>query len=164
MNPEEICLCAAKDRICSIAAGKDEIFVAASDGKGIVTARGKASDFLSIISDPDIAKTGYSLKEIWKKLHSEGLEMNGKLMDIELMDYIINPEKSHQADVLSMTVLGVSLEEKKEDVSELSLFDNPDDAPDKSREAAIYLALGKEVGKTVRRRLWKVFTTRWKNL
>ena len=76
--------------------------------------------------------------------------MNGKLMDIELMDYIINPEKSHQADVLSMTVLGVSLEEKKEDVSELSLFDNPDDAPDKSREAAIYLALGKEVGKTVR--------------
>ena len=150
LNPEEICLCAAKDGICSIAAGKDEIFVAASDGKGIVTARGKASDFLSIISDPDIAKTGYSLKEIWKKLHSEGLEMNGKLMDIELMDYIINPEKSHQADVLAMTILGVSLEEKKEDVSELSLFDNPDDAPDKSREAAVYLALGKEVGKTVK--------------
>ncbi|MGN0190060.1 MAG: DNA polymerase, partial [Candidatus Cryptobacteroides sp.] len=153
ISPAGLCSCASGSGICSIVSGTGVYFLAAENGTGIVTATGSASDFASVLSDSSIAKVGYSLKEIWKQLNSEGFGMEGKLLDIELMDYIINPEKSHQADVLAMTVLGVSMEEKKEVATEMSLFDSPAETTDKSREAAVYLALGKEVYRTVKEKL-----------
>lgn len=53
--------------------------------------------------------------------------MNGTLHDVELMDYLINPEKSHKIDVLSRTILGVGIEDDTVgtgEKTELSLFDD----------------------------------------
>ncbi len=134
----------------SAAAGQG-IIVAA--GQGIIVAEGKPQEFGELLEDESVVKTGYALKDCWKWLRGLGIDMRGALYDIELMDYLINPEKTHRIDTLSRTVLGVSLEGDaagggKE--KELSLFDSdPEDSGDsgfdRSREAAISLALGRKV-------------------
>ena len=136
----------------------DGLIVAAASGKGdaectgeILVASGAPADFGELLEDGRVVKTGYGLKECWKWLRSRGIDMNGRLHDIELMDYLINPEKTHKIDVLSRTVLGVSLEGDasagQEKEKELSLFDEaaPSSENDRSREAAISLALGLRV-------------------
>ena len=120
----------------------------------ILVCCGNASDFAEMFRSERIAKTGYALKECWKSLREQGVAMEGQLLDIELMDYLINPEKSHKIDVLSRTVLGVSLEDEsavEEKETELSLFDAAPETPekDRSREAAISLSLGKKVRENI---------------
>ena len=118
---------------------------------GILVAAGSPEEFRELLENGDVAKTGYGLKECWKWLRGLGMTMNGRLLDIELMDYLINPEKTHKIDVLSRTVLGVNLEDDgsqpQERGTELSLFDDAPQTPprDRSREAAISLALGLRV-------------------
>ena len=68
-------------------------------------------------------------------------------MDVELMHYIINPEKSHKLEMLSRTYLGISLEEMKpEQVEEreLTLFDSEpeEEEADYGIEAAACLKIG----------------------
>ncbi len=119
----------------------------------ILVAEGSPVEFRDLLENEAVVKTGYGLKESWKHLHGAGIEMRGALHDVELMDYLINPEKTHKIDALSRTVLGVSLEgdaagQGKE--KELSLFDeepsdSADSGNDRSREAAISLALGRKV-------------------
>ena len=122
---------------------------------GIMVAAGSPEEFRELLEDGDVAKTGYGMNECWKWLRGLGVEMNGRLLDIELMDYLINPEKTHKIDVLSRTVLGVSLEGDapagQETEKELSLFDEaaPSSENDRSREAAISLALGLRVRKNM---------------
>ena len=115
----------------------------------ILVASGEPSDFRELLSDLDIAKTGYDLKQCWKWLRGQGIGMNGRLYDIELMDYLINPEKSHKIDVLARTILGVSLdgESSEAEKKDLSLFDDVSEpaGKDRYRETAICLALGSKV-------------------
>lgn len=73
-------------------------------------------------------------------------------MDIELMHYLINPEKSHKLDILAKTYLEINLEDltakSEEAPQELSLFDEvPEEVPDSSRsaEAAATMLLGEKV-------------------
>ena len=70
-------------------------------------------------------------------------------MDIELMHYLINPEKSHKIDILAKSYLGVNLEDgepQKEDTP-LSLFDEPEEeeAVNRFPEAAATLLLGEKI-------------------
>ena len=71
-------------------------------------------------------------------------------MDIELMHYLINPEKSHKADRLAKAYLNISIEEllPKKEQQETSLFEEvTDDEEGTSRmaEAAVTLLLGDKV-------------------
>ena len=57
-------------------------------------------------------------------------------MDIELMHYLVNPEKSHKIDILSKTYLGIDLgmQDTAKQPTELSLFDEiPEDEDDSKR-------------------------------
>ena len=116
----------------------------------ILVASGHPAEFRALLSDAGIVKVGYNLKECWKWLLGGGLEMNGRLHDVELMDYLVNPEKTHKIDALASTVLGVNLEDEpagQEKKTELSLFDDVPQTSkkDRSRESAISLALGLKV-------------------
>ena len=116
----------------------------------ILVASGYPAEFRALLSDAGIVKVGYNLKECWKWLLGGGLEMNGRLHDVELMDYLVNPEKTHKIDALASTVLGVNLEDEpagQEKKTELSLFDDVPQTSkkDRSRESAISLALGLKV-------------------
>ena len=119
---------------------------------GELTADGQPSDFAGIISDPNIIKVGYDLKLQRNLLAHNGYNLEGKLMDIELMHYLINPEKSHKIEILAKTYLDIKLEDEntQEVVETMSLFDEaPEDSskPSKAKEAAATYLLGEAVWK-----------------
>ena len=153
---------AAKNRKCAIIThtDSDSIFsgiekmtaaVCQTNGECIV-AEGKVEDFAIMLADPDICKFGYDLKKQRDVLKNNGFALEGKFMDIELMHYLINPEKSHKIDILSRSYLEINIEElkaKPEDKpEELSLFDDvtdETDAADCYAEAVVTMLLGLKI-------------------
>ena len=116
-----------------------------------ISASGKAEEFADILKDPDIVKYGYDLKQQRNILIHNGFGLEGRFMDIELLHYLINPEKSHKIDILSRTYLEINLEDSlpqpKEDVA-LSLFDEipeDEDHPERFAEASATLLLGMKI-------------------
>jgi len=136
---------AAEEKRCAVRADEDGTVTVAVDGK---VAKGNSADFAAMLSDSGIAKYGYEFKPQIKVC--KGIE--GRLMDIALMDYLINPEKSHKLDMLCKTELGIDLEAAEdkpaEKVESFSLFDEiPEESEqttDHSREVALLYELGKK--------------------
>ncbi len=72
----------------------------------------------NILEESGIVKVGYGFKEHIKRLRACGVDLNkamesGKLSsveDIEIMHYLINPERSHKTDLLIKTYLGIDME------------------------------------------------------
>ena len=104
---------------------------------------GKASDFKDLLEDESVVKCGHSLKRQMNLLASQGIELKGKLQDVELMHYILNPERSHQLEALARQYLGVELNCSQAPAQSLSLFDQAEDTDirkSRSNEAvAIFL-------------------------
>ena len=127
-------------------AGVSRITVAA-DGK---VAEGSASDFKELIEDGSVTKYGYDLKFQRNILYHNDIKLDGRLMDIELMHYLINPEKSHKIEILSKTYLEINIEELMNTPAEsapLSLFDEPEAETQGNRfaETAATLLLGEKI-------------------
>lgn len=89
-------------------------------------ASGKYTDFKDIVEDGRIRKCGYDFKSMINALDRDGVTVGGTLLDIELMHYLINPEKSHKAGILAMSYLGINLEEGTGQPVQKSLFDEND--------------------------------------
>ena len=127
--------------------------VAAEDENGqIAAARGSLKDFADLLASEKVVKFGYDLKHQRDVIMNNGFKLEGKFMDIELMHYLINPEKSHKIDILAKTYLDINIDDLKQKqdsrTEELSLFDEvPDDdkAEDRYPEAAVTLLLGIKV-------------------
>ena len=121
-----------------------------------LVAEGAAEDFRSILSDSRIAKYGSDLKFQRNILRHNGLDILGRLMDIELMHYLIDPEKSHKVDILSRTYLGISLEDNVDNShkgTEMSLFDADTDDSDgnaRDHECAAICLLGQKIMEDLR--------------
>ena len=161
-SPDKAVMAARKEgRIAIIAEGEQPgMFTSISritvsvieDGRCLVS-EGKADDFREIIEDKDITKYGYDLKAQRNLLFRNGISMEGRYMDIDLMHYLINPEKSHNIDILAKAYLEISLEDcmpQKEDVP-MSLFDEPqeEEKPSRFPEAAVTMMLGEKIWKEV---------------
>ena len=116
-----------------------------------IVANGSADDFKEILSDTSITKYGYDLKRQLDILSVNGIDMAGKLMDIELMHYLVNPEKSHKIEILSRTYLDINLEnqlQEKTSQEPASLFDEvPEEENDSNNNvyACASLQLGKKI-------------------
>ena len=97
----------------------------------------------SILEDASVAKYGVDLKKTANALAAEGVALNGTWNDIQLMHYVLNPERSHELAALAQTYLGVSLEESAP-VATGSLFDEAPEEEDSPRllEAAVMIPLG----------------------
>ena len=125
------------------------VTVAAMEKDGCIVAEGSADDFRGIIQDGTITKYGYDLKAQRNLLCRNGISMEGRYMDIELMHYLINPEKSHKIDILAKSYLDINLEESMPQKQEttLSLFDEPEEEEKVCRypEAAATLMLGEKI-------------------
>ena len=162
-TPEDVCRRAAETGCCAIITEGEQsgffcgirlITVAVPGEKEdeCITATGTQEDFRCILSDAGITKYGYDLKWQMNILKFNGIDLSGRLMDIELMHYLVNPEKSHKIDILSRTYLGVNLEDqmpKKEKQISLSLFDEVPQTEEESHsaEAAATLLLGRKIWK-----------------
>ena len=95
-----------------------EIYVATDNA----VASGTAEDFRDILEDESVVKAGVCLKEHINTLAASGIALKGHLEDIEIMHYLLNPERSHKLDILARAYLGVELE-ARENAETGSLFD-----------------------------------------
>ncbi len=157
----EVCSIAARSGRCAIITDGEQagmftavkkITVAVKDEDSCSVASAPASDFTDILRNVGIAKYGYELKQQRNILSYNNISLEGKLYDIELMHYLINPEKSHKIDILSRTYLEINLEECKAPVREeapLSLFDEiPESAEEETNrypEAVAGLLIGEKI-------------------
>lgn len=158
-RPAEVVKAAGKAGLCSvITEGADgsiftktvRVIVGVRSGERILVAEGGLRDFRSLLEDAAVGKCGEDLKRQMNILAAGGVSLQGKLGDIALMHYLLDPEKSHKTDVLSQSMLGVSLEAPQSGgaPSTGSLFDDiPSDEarPDRSKEAAILLMLNERI-------------------
>ena len=113
---------------CSVIIDNDTVTAAViEDGElSCSAASGKIGEFKTLLLNPDVDKYGYDLKQTKNLLVQMDLDLCGKFMDIELMHYLIDPEKSHKLEILTRTFIGVNLDENDEEQNKsksLSLFD-----------------------------------------
>lgn len=122
-----------------------------ADNLEVNVAYGSPAEFSKLLSDTGIDKYGYELKTMAGQLGNMGIELGGKLMDISLMHYLINPEKSHKSEILAKSYIGIDIENNAEEAGEqdapLSLFDAPaeDDGKGCVTEAAAAMLTGLKV-------------------
>ena len=161
-SPAEIISLAKKSGECAViveAEGAgiftdiDKVTVAVATGDlESAVAKGRADEFTALLCDESVIKYGYDLKYQKNILCNNGMDLCGNLMDIELMHYLIDPEKSHKIDILARTYLDVNIDNATEKTAEeqLSLFDEvaeDTDSSDRSSEAAAISILGKVIRK-----------------
>lgn len=108
---------AEKNGEISLRLENENVLAMGSSGRYIILQEGETEAARKILENEKIKKTGYNLKEYIKTLRTLGISLNGELADIELMHYIINPERSHREDMLIKTYLGIELD-KTESVRE----------------------------------------------
>ena len=123
------------------------LLVASSEGKvAVVPWDGKKQEpgLIGLLQDPSVAKYGCDLKLLSHLLQNAGIGLKGPWMDIQLMHYVLDPEKSHDIGLLAQSYLGVSLEETAAEAVSLSLFDDAPEAAEAPRlkEAAVLIPLG----------------------
>ncbi|MCF0167998.1 MAG: DNA polymerase I [Bacteroidales bacterium] len=83
--------------------------VIACGEKYVVTDSAQAAPLLE---NEKIAKIGFSIKEGIEILRRKGSEISGEIYDIELMHYLLNPERAHKLDILTRGYLNCSLEKE----------------------------------------------------
>ena len=158
ISPAEAVAMAVKEGRCAIITEGAEtgmfqplgnVTVSVMNEGGCFVAKGTAEDFRSIIEDAAVTKYGYDLKAQKNLLGRNGMTLSGKYMDIELMHYLVNPEKSHKVDILAKSYLDINLEDSMPQKEEkpLSLFDEPveEESTDRFAEAAATIMLGERI-------------------
>ena len=108
-----------------------------------------------LLEDAAVDKYGYDLKLQANLLAHAGIDLRGKWCDIELMHYLVDPEKSHAVDILSRSYLNIELEEAPAETGTGSLFDEVPEASENSRfrEAAVLVQLGQKIGQELGERM-----------
>ena len=151
-SPSELAAKASRTGSCSVIIEDEKATLAAQEDGDLncSSACGSIQEFKDLLMDPKVAKFGYDLKQQKNTLVQKGLDLCGKFMDISLMHYLIDPEKSHKIEILSRIYIGINMEESQEADKQpetLSLFDAPIEEDDKNRstEAAACILLGKKV-------------------
>ena len=118
--------------------------VLSADGLAVQLSPAQAK---GLLEDAGIDKYGVDLKKLANTLSAQHITLSGRWWDIQLMHYVLNPERSHDLAALAQTYLGVSLEAREEVATTGSLFD---DVPDEDntavlREASVLVPLGEKL-------------------
>lgn len=86
-------------------ASSDEIAFALKDGELFIASKGKVTQGSlaqagHILQNAASVKFCYGLKEQIKVLQANGISIEGKVYDVELMHYVLDPEQSHHLESL----------------------------------------------------------------
>ncbi|MBQ4189872.1 MAG: DNA polymerase I [Bacteroidales bacterium] len=147
------------------AAGRCAIVVEPGSGRGIFAgirrvtvatlykdqcfaSEGSAADFKRLLEDPSVLKTGYEVKYQLNLLAAAGVKLNGRILDVELMHYLLNPEKTHKLDILAKSYLGTSLDDGAKGDFTGTLFSDEDSVPQPSskiKEAAAIMQISARI-------------------
>lgn len=106
---------------------KGDVLYVCADSK---VSSGNPSVFRNMLENPEIIKAGYAMKPQLKALEFVwGIQLKGHIADVELMHYLIDPERSHKLDSLCSAYLGIDLNEGGGEQVPLSLFDEQPEDP-----------------------------------
>ena len=116
----------------------EKLFVGCEAG----VAEGSFAEFKELLEDAAVTKVGIDLKGQMKTFADAGITLAGRLEDLELMHYLLGPERSHKLDVLARAYLGIELEASTPQETG-SLFDEvPEETgPDRILETAAIFRL-----------------------
>ncbi len=82
-----------------------------------------------IMANENISKIGHNIKPSIVELKSEGISVNGDLYDLEIMHYLINPERTHKLDILASGYLDIDIsityEKPSIEAVQIDLFSAP---------------------------------------
>ena len=95
----EFAICSFNEK--GLVAGTAEGFVAVG--------KHELAQLKGIFENNNISKTGYGFKQLYKELWDNGISLKGEIYDIELMHYIISPERSHKEDMLVKSYLNIDI-------------------------------------------------------
>ncbi|MCR5002886.1 MAG: DNA polymerase I [Bacteroidales bacterium] len=135
VTAEKVADAAKKEGRVALVVSEEVTLVASENGK-LISAAGPAGLFKAILEDKSVAKAGHSLKAQVNRLCEEGICLGGTLLDVELMHYLVDPEKSHEIDVLAASYLGATMDAAEQ---EGDLFAEPVSNDDKKAAAALLL-------------------------
>jgi len=77
-----------------------------------------------LLESPQTALIGYMLKPLLRLFFQNNIAVHGDLWDIELMHYLLNPERSHNIEVLSRSLIHIDFPQAEALVpKQASLFD-----------------------------------------
>lgn len=131
-SAEQLCACALASGSCAIRIIADGegvfapiryAFVVSRDGETLVSAQGNVMQFAAIFSSEAVSKCGNDIKSQLSHLANGGVELRGRLKDVALMHYLVNPERSHALDALAKSYLDINLSTIQSSTSTGSLFD-----------------------------------------
>jgi DNA polymerase-1 len=139
-TPEAVIAAARKSGKAGLLIAGSQVFMAAGENM----AKMAAEQARPVLKDAAIAKYGVDLKRMARSLAADGIGLQGPWNDIQLMHYVLNPERSHELPALAQSYLGVSLEASAPAATTASLFDEEPEADDSPRwmEAAVLVPLG----------------------
>ena len=101
---------AAKSAQCSIIdVDSNHIAIGTTDSYHILEWKNIAG-IADLLQNNSVLKIGYNIKALYKKLWENGINLTGEIYDIELMHYIINPERTHKEEYLYKSYLGLDIE------------------------------------------------------
>ena len=140
------CSITTKTQSDSIFSNALSMTVAVKENQKYYVAEASLADFKSLMENKDVEKCGYNLKYQYNILSHNCIDIKGRLLDIELMHYLVNPEKSHKIEVLAKSYLDISIEEDNE-IEQLNLFDTVPEIghSDMSKEAVASLMLCEKI-------------------
>ena len=119
----EIAICSFNEK--GLVAGTSEGFVAVGKQELV--------QLKEIFEDSSISKTGYGFKQLYKELWDNGTALKGEIYDIELMHYIISPERSHKEDMLVKSYLNI-------DIAQLETSGNSSSSPGETVQEDLFAA------------------------
>ena len=103
-----------------------------------------------LLADAGIAKYGYGLKKLRNELIAGGKALDGRMYDIELMHYLVNPEQDHSAEVLAASLLGINMNDEPQSEGGLFADISKEEEEAACRTAALCSILGPAVAKLLR--------------
>ncbi len=142
LSPEAMAAAVREAGRCAISARKrslafEPLQVAVGCGSNYTVFDAESLEFRRLMADPAIIKCGFDLKRTLLLFLENHVEWAGELHDVELMHYLLNPERPHKLEILAGSYLNVDLEAASAPAAEapaqpapqLDLFSAPVEAP-----------------------------------
>lgn len=114
-GPESIIQSAVKEKFLGLKLFGDTL-IAASEGyfcKADLNQSIEINKLKALLEDDSVTKCGYDLKQIINTLRHKEIEIRGYLADIELIHYLLMPERSHKIEILAKSYLDFEFEENE---------------------------------------------------
>ncbi len=143
------------EEIISKAIEKSEISIRESGNTtifcidNIVSVCSDVKKYKQLLEDEKIVKCGYDLKGFINNSRNKGINIKGYLADIELMHYLLMPERAHKIDILSSSYLNIDLNHQETmvqaDLFQATEFKQQDNKDAEIKETLVLLPLKRKL-------------------